>query len=90
MRVGYIIKSHSHTLEDTIYFKDVYSIDEDEQRDLIHDACEYAWNHNDGWEWLRDGEVITLVCDGVDCGDFPVEVDYDPSFIVREKINETK
>jgi hypothetical protein len=83
MRVGYIIKSHSHTLEDAIYFKDVYSIDEDEQRDLICDACEYAWDHNDGWEWLRDSVIITLVCDGVDCGDFMVEVDYVPSFIVR-------
>lgn len=85
MRIGYMIKSHGHTIEDTTYFKDVYSFDEEQKEDIIEDACNYAWNHNDGWEWLRDGEIITLVSDGVEMGDFVVEVEFDPSFIVRRK-----
>jgi len=86
MKVGYIVKSHAHTIEDTTYFKDVYSIDEDEKRELIRDACEYAWDHNDGWEWLSDGTIITLVINGVEQGDFPIEVESEPVFIVRKQI----
>lgn len=87
MKVGYIVKSHGHSIEDTIYFKDGYSIDdEDDKRELVNDACVYAWSCNDGWEWLRDNEIITLIVDDAEQGDFPVEVEFKPSFIVRQAL----
>jgi len=84
MRVGYFVKELGQTLKDTTYFKSVPFVTDEE--DLVNDACEYAWDHNDGWEWLNEGTIIiTLVVEGKELGDFPISTEYDPRFVVGKK-----
>lgn len=82
MRLGYYCKNQGQSLEDTIYFKDITEHDYDQvyYDDFAESASEHAWDHNDGWEWLRDGSVLTLVIDEKEIGDFKITVETEPVF----------
>lgn len=44
-----------------------------------------GYDNNDGWEWLETGEVITIVIDGKEIGDYEITVEYDPVFYVEKQ-----
>ena len=88
VKLSYYVKGHCQTIEDATLVKekaycdlgDEYSI-----KSLVVDVCEYAWLHNDGWEWLRSGSVISLVIDDVLFDDFEIEVESEPVFSCRRQ-----
>lgn len=87
IKIGYFVKAHGQTMEDVVYFDRIKigSNLEDALEDLAEMACEHAWGHNDGWEWLHEGvSIITLVGDGKELGDFEIEVGHTPLFTVRK------
>lgn len=75
MKVGYFLKKLRETFEDVTFFKDVDS--PYEEKKLVIDACNHAWNANVSWEFPRDVEIVTLVIDNVEKGDFKVKVEWE-------------
>ena len=90
MKVGYISKTGGALPEDAVYFKDVNNDELDKEdlladaHNLIEEACEYAWSENDGWEWLKDGHVLTLIIDDKEYGDYEISIDFEPVFCAEE------
>lgn len=86
MELKYYIKDHGQGPEDAISithsFKDLTLFDPDELAEL---CANYAWDHNDGWEWLRDGGVLSVIFDGEELGDFEITVDMEPVISARKK-----
>lgn len=90
MKVGYISKLHGSCAEDARYFKD-FDNAEWELEDLLNDAeqlikeaCEFAWNADDGWEWIKDGTEITLIIDGKKYGTYEINIELEPVFFASE------
>lgn len=87
MELKYYIKGHSHTPEDAVTIKtpaygDLTLFDGDELAEM---CASYAWDHNDGWEWLRDGETLSLILGGQEIGDYEITVETEPVFSARKK-----
>ena len=51
---------------------------------LAKEACDHAWEDRGGLGWIRGGEIITLIIDGVEVGDFDVFIESTQAFSVRE------
>jgi len=88
--VGYFFKENDQAIEDETVFGYLSS---DAKLNTWNDSCEYmamkacehAWHHVDGWEWIRTSAVITLVIDGKEVGDYWIELDSTPVFRVSKK-----
>ncbi len=83
MNVAYYFKEQCETIEDAIscHVKNAHLIAE--EAIAVH-AAEHAWNHDDGWEWMNFGCVMSLVIDGKDVGDFKITVEEVPEFWARK------
>lgn len=82
-KIGYYIKDHGQTIEDVTYFDENAIVDLEDPIDIegfVCDAAQWAWDYNDGWEWLNGGAMFSMVVDDEGIGDFNVYVDFDPSF----------
>jgi len=80
MKLGYYVKAQGQTIKDVTYLKNNYYADPNYYDYYAEDVCDYAWDHNDGWEWIRTGTVITLVLGDKEIGDFEINVDCRPTF----------
>ena len=90
MKIGYFIKDCGQTMEDTIYFDEQAIVNPKEEIILwgnvwAEKASDYAWDHNDGWEWLRTGTVLTIVFGKEEMGDYEIELDNKPCFNAIER-----
>ena len=84
-KIGYFFKAHGETVEDAEYFTEAHKFKRTRQKRLLaEEACEHAWGNRRGWEWLRDGAIVTLVIDGVEAGDFDITVESIPVFTAIE------
>jgi len=83
MRVGYYIKDHGETRADVTYFDEDAKVDlaaPFDVEDFVVAAAQWEWDYNDGWEWLGEGAVFSMVVDDEDIGDFNIHVDVQPTF----------
>lgn len=78
MIYSYFVKDHGEGPEDAIEFRSVW--EETDANEIAKDAAEHAWDENDGWEWLKNGAVLTICKDGKPIGDFVIEIEFFPSF----------
>lgn len=89
MEVSYYVKDHGEKIEDATTTQ-VRPFGAGHHEDIACEVAEYAWDHNDGWEWMNTGSVVfSLVLDGKDVGDFEITVDYDPVFHARKQPPQT-
>ena len=83
MKLGYYLKQHGQTIEDTIVFREInYSGDTFEY--WARQAAYDIWKKKDGWEWMSHGCIVSLVADEKDVGDFEIEVDVEPVFYAKK------
>lgn len=87
MEVGYFVKSLGETLEDVRYFISIqgsFQFVMYTKYILVEKACMDAWKIHEG-NWIpRGDDIITLVVDGEEVGDFAIDMDFDPNFYIRE------
>ena len=87
-KIGYFFKGYEEAVEDAEYFKEICigkgTIPKRLKELLVKQACEHAWGHRFRRGWLRNGEIVTLVIDGVEAGDFDITVEAEPVFTVIE------
>lgn len=82
MKFSYYSKTHNSP-EDAVVFLDndvgvIY--DNEDLAELGEMAAEYAWKHNDGYEWV-DGTDLVILCDGEKLGVVNIEVESEPIFV---------
>jgi len=83
--IKYFVRDSGETIEDSIQTDVTW---EGEDLGFIAElVANYAWDNNDGWEWLKFGAIIVLVTDrghGLEeLGDFEITVDYSPDFYAK-------
>ena len=87
MEVGYFVKSLGETLSDVRYFISIegsFQFVRYTKDILVEKACNHAWKIHEG-NWVpRGDDIITLVVDGEEKGDFAIDMDFDPNFYIRE------
>jgi hypothetical protein len=43
-------------------------------------ACHHAWVYQDGWEWMKTGDVVVLLCNGNVVCEREIRIDFSPAF----------
>ena len=69
-------------IDDAVEFDSVW----DDIEDTCECACEYLWDHCDGWEYLENGTAI--IVSSIDNSmkiKFEISIDYEPSFGVHTR-----